>query len=69
MDEITDPLPAVTDADCEPYDYGPRLPLLTLAEAQDCIEVLQYYATSDSWYGDTAVALASALASRVPSKG
>jgi hypothetical protein len=59
------------DVDRDETVEDPRedlLPVLTLSEAQDAIEVLQYYATANSWYGDTAVRIAQNLAARVPSR-
>ncbi|WP_282790869.1 hypothetical protein [Streptomyces sp. CC224B] len=48
---------------------GPLLPLLTLAEAQDVVEVLARVAAGERvdpvWAGD----LAANLAARVPSRG
>ncbi|MGW8679607.1 hypothetical protein ACWGNN_00810 [Streptomyces sp. NPDC055817] len=51
-----------------PEPSAPLLPLLTLEEAQDAIEVLSYYGTADNWHGDTAARLARELAARVPSR-
>lgn len=49
-------------------DDGPRLPLLTVAEAQDIVEALARVAAGERvarrWVGD----LASNLAARVPSR-
>lgn len=51
-----------------PEPLSPLLPVLTLEEAQDAIEVLSYYATENNWHGDTATRLARELAARVPSR-
>ncbi|MET8446809.1 hypothetical protein [Streptomyces sp. NPDC005209] len=45
----------------------PRLPLLTLSEAQQLLEVLQHFGATDHDWGAQARHFAAELAARVPS--
>ncbi|WP_329616439.1 hypothetical protein OG244_28335 [Streptomyces brevispora] len=51
----------------DPYPSGPRLPLLTLAEARDAVRLLMLLA-DDSVEGREARDLAADLGSRLPSE-
>ncbi|WBO68583.1 hypothetical protein [Streptomyces camelliae] len=61
MDEILDPAFGLH----EPRE--PRLPLLTLSEAHELLDVLQHFGAIDHDWGAQARHFAAELAARVPS--
>ncbi|MEV6058010.1 hypothetical protein [Streptomyces sp. NPDC052107] len=51
-----------------PELYEPRLPLLTLTEAHQLLDVLQHFGTTNHDWGAQARRFAAELAARVPSR-
>ncbi|MGW2426252.1 hypothetical protein ACWC0C_44885 [Streptomyces sp. NPDC001709] len=62
MDELLDPAFGM------PELHEPRLPLLTLTEAHQLLDVLQHFGTMDHDWGAQARHFAAELAARVPSR-
>lgn len=50
-----------------PEPHEPRLPLFTLSEAHELLDVLQHFGTTDHDWGAQARHFAAELAARVPS--
>ncbi|MFA7755811.1 hypothetical protein V5F01_19950 [Streptomyces sp. NRRL B-2790] len=50
-----------------PELHEPRLPLFTLSEAQELLDVLQHFGTTDHDWGARARHFAAELVARVPS--
>ncbi|MEU5537850.1 hypothetical protein [Streptomyces sp. NPDC020362] len=61
MEELLDPTPGM------PELHEPRLPLFTLSEAQELLDVLQHFGTTDHDWGARARHFAAELVARVPS--
>ncbi|MEU9993770.1 hypothetical protein AB0E10_45045 [Streptomyces sp. NPDC048045] len=62
MDELLDPglgMPAL---------YKPRLPLFTLSEAHELLDILQHFGRTDHDWGAQARHFAAELAARIPSR-
>ncbi|MFC3574198.1 DUF6417 family protein [Streptomyces yaanensis] len=56
-------------ADFDPAElYEPRLPVLTLSEAHDLLELLEHFSAFDNSWGDRARRFAAELVVRVPSR-
>ncbi|MEU8976639.1 hypothetical protein AB0D11_47195 [Streptomyces monashensis] len=62
MDELIDPTHDMPEA------YEPRLPLLTLTEAHELLDVLTHFAATDHDWGAQARYFAAELAARIPSR-
>ncbi|MEU6091650.1 hypothetical protein ABZ865_33750 [Streptomyces sp. NPDC047085] len=58
----------VLDADFDPAElYEPRLPLFTLSQAYDLLEMLNHFSAFDDSWGGQARRYAAELAARLPS--
>lgn len=62
MDELLDPTLGM------PELYEPRLPLLTLTEAHELLEVLRHFSWTDHEWAAQAGRYAAELAARIPSR-
>lgn len=62
MDELVDPVAGM------PELHEPRLPLLTLSEAHELLDVLHHFGATDHDWGAQARHFAAELAARVPSR-